>query len=131
VRARGEKIKRAEIRSIVRDESLVRARVAGTDVVPYRVDIDAASGSSTCTCPYEYGGACKHAVAVALLALREWNAIEERPLKSRTQVDLSKLSEDDAISLLEAPRESFSRVVREFVAQEMREFEYGDPEDEW
>jgi uncharacterized Zn finger protein len=64
VRARGAAIKRSEIRSVTRDGSRVRARVSGSDVVPYRVDINASSGEVSCTCPYQWGEVCKHAVAV-------------------------------------------------------------------
>jgi uncharacterized Zn finger protein len=64
VRARGAAIKRSEIRSVTRDGSRVRARVSGSDVVPYRVDINASNGEVSCTCPYQWGEVCKHAVAV-------------------------------------------------------------------
>ncbi len=129
VRARGASISRSEIRSITRDGGRIHARVRGSDVVPYRVDIDTLSGEHSCTCPFDWGEVCKHTVAVALLALVEGEAIEESSLKAGAPLDLSLMSEDDAIALLEEVRQKFPRVVREFVAEQMHELEYGDPED--
>lgn len=131
VRARGEAIGRGDIRSITRDGSRIRARVSGSDVVPYRVDLDASDGEVSCTCPYDWGEVCKHAVAVALLALSDAESIEESTLR-RTQsaLRIADLSEDDAIAILEELRLKFPRVVREFVAEQMHELEYGDPDDE-
>jgi uncharacterized Zn finger protein len=129
VRARGQAIARGDIPSISRDGSRIRARVRGSDIVPYRVDIDASSGEAACTCPYDWGEVCKHAVAVALLALNDGESIEESSLKSRLAIDLSGASEDDAIAILEELRQKFPRAVREFVAEQMQEFEHGDPDD--
>ncbi|WP_342105492.1 SWIM zinc finger family protein [Methylobacterium sp. SI9] len=60
----------------------ISAAVAGSDVEPYRVTIRIADGqveSSTCTCPYEWDGACKHVVATLLAAAEAGKALEERP----------------------------------------------------
>lgn len=130
VRARGESIRRGEIRTPTRDGPKIRARVRGTDVVPYRVDIDTSSGEHSCTCPYDWDEVCKHTVAVALLALSDPEALEESTSKPGAKIDLSTIGEDDAITILEELRKKFPRVVREFVAEEMHEFEYGDPDDD-
>lgn len=131
VRERGEKIRRGDIRSITRDGSRIRARVSGSDVVPYRIDINARDGEVSCTCPYDWGEVCKHAVAVALLALSDGEAIERSSLRrTQTSLSIADLSEDDAIAILEELRQKFPRVVREFVAEQMHEMEYGDPDEE-
>ena len=130
VLARGQNIGRDEIRSIVRDGMRIRARVRGSEMVPYRVDIDGATGENSCTCPYDWGEVCKHTVAVAQLALIDGAAIEEASMQKHAQIDLDDWGEDDVIALLDQLREKFPQVVREFVAEEMHEMEYGDLEDE-
>ncbi len=130
VRARGRAIKRGEILSCTRSGSRLRARVRGSDVAPYRVDLDVSSGDSACTCPYQWGEVCKHTVAVARLAIDDPGSFEPSDLKQRVNIDLSRLSEDDAIALLDELRERFPKVVREFVAVQARDFEYGDPDEE-
>lgn len=130
VLVRGQNIKRQEIRSIVRDGTRIRARVRGSESVPYRVDIDTETGENACTCPYDWGEVCKHTVAVAQLALIDGAAIEEASLQKHAAIDLDAWGEDDVIALLEQLREKFPQAVREFVTEEMREWEYDDPEEE-
>jgi len=44
------------------------ARVAGSDYEPYRVNValdqDGRIASASCTCPYDWGGYCKHIVTL-------------------------------------------------------------------
>ena len=129
VLARGKNIGRDEIVSVVRDGTRVRARVRGSELVPYRVDIDCATGENSCTCPYDWGEVCKHTVAVAQLVLIDGAAIEEASLQKHAEIDLDNWGEDDVMALLEQLREKFPQAMREFVAEEMRELEYGDLED--
>ncbi len=133
VLVRGQNIGRDEIRSMVRDGTRIRARVRGSEIVPYRVDIDAETGENSCTCPYDWGEVCKHTVAVAQLALVDGEAIEEISLQRHAAINLDAWGEDDVIALLDQLKEKFPQAVREFVAEEMRELEYGDPdeEDDW
>ncbi len=60
----------------------ITARVAGSDYEPYRVnvtlDADGRIAAAACTCPYDWGGYCKHIVAVLLAALHG-SDIEIRP----------------------------------------------------
>lgn len=130
VLARGQNIGRDDIRSMVRDGMRIRARVRGSELVPYRVDIDASSGENSCTCPYDWGEVCKHTVAVAQLALLDGAAIEESSLQKHAAIDLDAWGEDDVIALLDQLREKFPQAVREFVTEEMRELEYGELEEE-
>src|SRR5206468_152670 len=57
------------------------AEVLGTDIDPYRVqvtfDADGLAGA-TCTCPYDWGGWCKHIVAALLVAREQPEKVEER-----------------------------------------------------
>lgn len=67
--------------SLILRDSTLEAQVAGSEIQPYRVwcTVDEAGvRDATCTCPYAYGGWCKHIVA-ALLAVARGDAIEEHP----------------------------------------------------
>ena len=64
-----------------RGDTLV-ARVEGSRAVPYRVTVtlDAAGvREARCSCPYDWGGACKHVVAVLLAYVREPSSFTQRP----------------------------------------------------
>ncbi len=59
----------------------LQALVEGSQFSPYRVRVSFDKGGVTaasCSCPYDWGGWCKHIVA-ALLASRQADAIETRP----------------------------------------------------
>src|SRR5260370_25541002 len=59
--------------SLIRRGNQLQAEVQGSDYEPYRVTLALGPrGSVTdygCTCPYDWGGACKH-VGAALLAFQ-------------------------------------------------------------
>lgn len=60
----------------------LQAEVEGSEVEPYTVCLtfdDSGVTAADCSCPYDYGGWCKHIVATALACLREPESIEERP----------------------------------------------------
>ncbi|HEY9658533.1 MAG TPA: SWIM zinc finger family protein, partial [Allocoleopsis sp.] len=62
--------------------NLLQARIEGSEVTPYRVDIGFDAGGITqalCTCPYNFEGWCKHIVATLLTAVRQPQTIEARP----------------------------------------------------
>ena len=64
-----------------RGETLL-ARVAGSQYEPYRVTVEFGEGgivSARCTCPYDWGGYCKHIVATLLAYVRDPEQVEERP----------------------------------------------------
>jgi uncharacterized Zn finger protein len=60
------------------------AEVEGSEFEPYQVSIrlhDGGVADARCTCPYDYGGYCKHVVAVLLkLADAKTKVIERKPL---------------------------------------------------
>src|SRR3954469_8089902 len=80
---RGEEyFQRGAVEALVRRGDRLEADVRGSDVRPYRVGVPLTKGGlavATCTCPYEWGGCCKHIVATVLAALREPERIEARP----------------------------------------------------
>ncbi|MEL6064100.1 MULTISPECIES: SWIM zinc finger family protein [unclassified Methylobacterium] len=67
----------------------ISASVAGSDVDPYRVTVRLDNGriaATACTCPYEWGDACKHIVATLLAAVEAGPTLDERPpLASRLE----------------------------------------------
>ena len=68
--------------TVVRRGGELVANVAGSRPVPYRVRIALdATGvqSAVCTCPYEYGGWCKHVVAALLACVRRPELVETMP----------------------------------------------------
>ena len=72
----------------------------GTQEPYYRVRVEldeAGVGSAQCTCPYEYGGYCKHIVALLLTYLHHSKQFVTR----KEPVDLlADLSRDDLIALV-------------------------------
>ncbi|MBE7469285.1 MAG: SWIM zinc finger domain-containing protein [Anaerolineae bacterium] len=58
------------------------AQVEGSEYEPYEVTIELAKGElieADCTCPYDWGGYCKHIVAVLLTYLRKPGQVTQRP----------------------------------------------------
>ena len=73
---------RGAVASLVQREQTLEADVWGSDADPYRVRATwGASGGveATCTCPYHWGGWCKHIAAALLAGLHQPELIEERP----------------------------------------------------
>lgn len=85
---RGESYyQRGAVGRVVRRGDRLRASVAGSLPDPYTVTITfdgSEVAATTCTCPYDHGGICKHRVAVLLTAVRDPGAItEEEPIADR------------------------------------------------
>ncbi len=59
----------------------LEAKVSGSEYDGYRVTVELEDNhitSAYCTCPYDYGGWCKHIVATLLAYIHEPNSIEKR-----------------------------------------------------
>jgi uncharacterized Zn finger protein len=68
--------------SLVERGNVLQAEVFGSQYEPYRVQVTFDEGGITdavCSCPYDWGGWCKHIVAVLLACLHEPELIEARP----------------------------------------------------
>lgn len=66
----------------VRQEMELRAQCQGSDYEPYQVSATLAKGGiaeTSCTCPYDYGGICKHIVALLLTYVHEPQAFRSIP----------------------------------------------------
>ena len=85
--------RRGAVLSLVRRGDVLRAEVEGSQYEPYRVRVAFDQGGITevtCSCPYDWGGWCKHVVAVLLACLRDPKEIEERPALDELLADLDR-----------------------------------------
>jgi uncharacterized Zn finger protein len=67
---------------VVRRGQQLQAEVEGSQYEPYRVQITCDAGGivqPTCSCPYDWGGWCKHIVATLLVQVHKPENIKERP----------------------------------------------------
>jgi len=70
------------IENIVWRDGLLTAEVEGSEYEPYIVQVRFDEGkirSTHCTCPYDWGGDCKHIIAVLLYFCHRRDEIEQRP----------------------------------------------------
>jgi uncharacterized Zn finger protein len=77
-----EYYQRGAVVSLVQRRDTLEADVWGSETEPYRVRVALAAGGlagATCTCPYDWGGWCKHIAAALLAGLHQPEKIEERP----------------------------------------------------
>jgi uncharacterized Zn finger protein len=66
----------------VRQERELRAQCQGSDYEPYQVSATLSKSGideTSCTCPYDYGGICKHIVALLLTYVHEPQAFRSIP----------------------------------------------------
>ena len=99
------------VSDLVRRGDRLTAEVEGSELAPYRVSIrlhDGGVAEARCSCPYDFGGYCKHIVAVLLKFADEGTrVIERKPLaKLLRELDQSRL-----IELLEKRAESDSELA--------------------
>ena len=81
--SRGEEYYRSgQVREIERRGAVLHAEVTGSSYQPYQVTVELdASGivAAGCSCPYDWGGYCKHIVATLLTYVRKQGAVVQRP----------------------------------------------------
>jgi len=81
------------VTSLVQRGSELEALVEGSQYEPYRVRITFDAGgviAAVCSCPYDWGGWCKHIVAALLACLHTPEEIEERPALAELLADLDR-----------------------------------------
>ncbi|HEX8221066.1 MAG TPA: SWIM zinc finger family protein [Chloroflexia bacterium] len=74
-------LERGAVLSLVLRGNRLFAEVQGSDYDPYRVAVELHKSGiavGNCTCPYEFGGACKHIVATLLAYIQTPEEIEHR-----------------------------------------------------
>jgi uncharacterized Zn finger protein len=91
---RGENYYRqGAVGSLVQRGNVLQAEVEGSQYEPYRVHITFDEGgitSADCSCPYDWGGWCKHIVATLLACLEAPDEIELRPALDELLADLDR-----------------------------------------
>ena len=96
----------------------LQAEVEGSEVEPYVVCLtfdDSGVTDADCSCPYDYGGWCKHIVATALACLREPESIEERPTLEALLEHLDLPQTRDLIQELIAEQPRLMEIVDDYV----------------
>ena len=81
------------VRRIERRGDLVLARVEGNTYPPYRIRIVLGKDTideARCNCPYDWGGWCKHIVAVLIAMLERPGRVVERATVESLVDDLDK-----------------------------------------
>ena len=85
--------RRGAVVSVVRRGDVIQAEVEGSHYEPYRVRLtfdQRGITTATCSCPYDWGGWCKHIVASSLACLHAPEEIEERPALDELLADLDR-----------------------------------------
>jgi len=70
------------VENVVWRDGLLTAEVEGSEYEPYIVQIrfdEQEIRSTDCTCPYDWGGDCKHIIAALLYLCRQRDDIDQRP----------------------------------------------------
>lgn len=81
------------VHSLIQRGDRLLARVEGSEVTDYQVDVHFDEGGitrATCTCPYDYEGWCKHIVATLLICLHQPDRIEQRPELAKLLAPLNR-----------------------------------------
>ncbi len=68
---------------VIRRGNVLTAKVEGSEYEPYRVQqvtlTDGGVAETSCTCPFDWGGICKHIVAALLVWVHKQDEVEEKP----------------------------------------------------
>ncbi len=98
---RGEEYHRqGAVLSLSRRGAMLQADVAGSDFTPYSVRVsfdEAGITHAKCSCPYEWGGWCKHIIAALLVCVHEPEIVRDLPPLEEA---LSTLDRDQLQDLL-------------------------------
>lgn len=103
--------RRRMVLSVVRRGDQLVAEVEGSQFEPYRVRITLGEGdvaSATCSCPYDWGGYCKHIIATLLAYIHDPDRVEERPPLASL---LEELGADQLRTILTALVERYPGLV--------------------
>ena len=78
---------------IKRTGNKFKARVAGTDIYKTKLTLRPAGAELRCNCPYDYGGICKHAVALGLAVLEQYGPHLHAAAEPTTKADPEALED--------------------------------------
>jgi uncharacterized Zn finger protein len=91
---------RGAVLGLVKRGDELTAEVEGSEIAPYRVTIqlhESGIAAARCTCPYDWGGCCKHIVATLLKLAHDPGAVTERPTVREL---LSEIDRDGLINII-------------------------------
>jgi uncharacterized Zn finger protein len=106
--------------SLVQRGQVLHAEVQGSDVLPYRVQCafhPDGTVSATCTCPYDWGGWCKHIVATCLATIQEPERIEGRPALEELLSRLDRKRLRTLVLTLAERDPTLTDVIEQFVGE--------------
>jgi uncharacterized Zn finger protein len=92
--------RRGAVSTLVKRGNELTANVEGSEIAPYRVMVrlyDGGVAEARCSCPYDWGGCCKHIIATLLKLADDPDAVTERPPLRDL---LSALGHDELIDLI-------------------------------
>lgn len=117
------------VSDLIRRGDRLTAEVEGSEFEPYQVSVrlhDGGVAEARCTCPYDWGGYCKHIVAVLLkFADEATRIIERKPIGDL----LRGLDQAQLIKLLEKRAESDSELAAWIEAELATAVEASSPRD--
>ncbi|MDJ0688620.1 MAG: SWIM zinc finger family protein [Xenococcaceae cyanobacterium MO_188.B32] len=105
------------VRRVVKRGNAIAAEVEGNDIRPYQVSIGFEGeelGTVYCSCPYDYGGICKHIVATLLVCLHEPEIIELRPSLEAILDRLNEVQTQNLIQELVADKPELINDIEHF-----------------
>jgi uncharacterized Zn finger protein len=88
------------VSSLVLRGEILHAEIEGSQYIPYQVQVRFDAGKvadAYCDCPYDWGGWCKHIVAVLLTCIHAPERVEQ---KESLETKLTNLSREDLLTLL-------------------------------
>jgi uncharacterized Zn finger protein len=117
----------------VRTGNTLTARCHGSGSQPYRVAVIFSKRGvveATCSCPYEWGGYCKHIVALLLTHIRAPKSIAIKPTVKDLLADVER---DDLIAMMVEMIDHYPELygVVDGSGVEIEDDEYDDEYDEW
>lgn len=110
---------RGAVYDVVRRGDTLHGEVEGSQYEPYSVTIDfdeAGIASTYCSCPYDWGGICKHTVAVLLAYVRDPDEISERRPLDELLDDLDRETLRDLLVELVSDRPALADWIESRIA---------------
>ena len=101
---------------IARRENRLTAEVEGSSYEPYQVTITLGQRGiedAYCTCPYDWGGDCKHIVAVLLTYIHSSEEVEELPPVEDMLADLDRDQLQDLILKLVERQPGIANLIQQ------------------
>jgi uncharacterized Zn finger protein len=100
--------------SLLRRGQELGAKVAGGQFTPYDVRVvfdEAGIVEASCSCPYEWGGLCKHIVAALLACVHEPESVRELPVLEEVLSGLNKGELKDLLLKLAERDPSLTEII--------------------